>query len=131
MVGDSISNLIIALKNAQERGISSIRAPFSKLNVSILEVLKKEGFVSDFESKGKEIKKEIEISLKYNNEGTPAINNVKRISRQSKRVYKSVDEINPVRNGYGRLILSTPSGILTDIDARKKKVGGEALFEIW
>ena len=131
MVGDSISNLIIGLKNAQERGTSSIRAPFSKLNLAILEVLKKEGYISDFEGKGKEVKKEIEISLKYSNEGKPAISDVKRISKQSKRVYKGVDEIHPVRNGYGKLILSTPAGILTDVDARKKKVGGEALFQIW
>lgn len=131
MVIDSISNLIISLKNAQERGLASIRAPFSNLNVSILEVLKKEGFVSGFENKGKDVKKEIEIDLKYTDSGEPVIKDVKRISKQSKRVYKSVDQINPVRNGYGRLILSTPAGILTDVQARKQKVGGEALFEIW
>lgn len=130
MVKDSIANLITGLKNAQERGISSVHAPFSNLNVAILNVLKKEGFISDFETKGKEVKKEIEVSLKYNM-GSPAINDVKRVSKQSKRIYKSVDQIYPVKNGYGRLILSTPLGIVTDIEARKKKVGGEALFEIW
>lgn len=130
MVKDSIANLITGLKNAQERGISSVHAPFSNLNVSILNVLKKEGFISDFETRGKEVKKEIEISLKYNM-GSPAISDVKRVSKQSKRIYKSVDQIYPVKNGYGRLILSTPLGIVTDIEARKKKVGGEALFEIW
>jgi small subunit ribosomal protein S8 len=131
MVIDSISNLIISLKNAQERGLSSTRAPFSKLSASILEVLKKEGFISDFENKGKEVKKTIDITLKYDNSGNPAISNVKRVSTQSKRIYKSVDRIYPVKNGYGRLILSTPAGIVTDVQARKQKVGGEALFEIW
>ncbi len=131
MVIDSISNLIVNLKNAQERGLDSVRAPFSNLNSSILEVLKREGFVSDFSIKGKEVKKEIEIDLKYEDSGKPAITDVKRVSKQSKRVYKSVDKIHPVKNGYGRLILSTPAGILTDLDARKKKIGGEALFEIW
>lgn len=131
MVIDSISNLIVNLKNAQERGLDSVRAPFSNLNSSILEVLKREGFVSDFSIKGKEVKKEIEIDLKYEDSGKPAITDVKRVSKQSKRVYKGADQIHPVKNGYGRLILSTPAGILTDLDARKKKIGGEALFEIW
>lgn len=131
MVIDSISNLIIALKNAQDRGMAFARAPFSKLNTSILEVLKKEGFIANYEEKGKEVKRHIDIELKYDNTGKPAISDVRRISRQSKRIYKSVDQIYPVKNGYGRLILSTPAGIVTDVQARKQKVGGEALFEIW
>lgn len=130
MVVDSISNLIISLKNAQDRGLSSTSAPFSKLNVAILEVLKKEGFIADFENKGKEVKKHIDVSLKYEN-GKPSITDVKRVSKQSKRVYKNVDQIYPIKNGYGRLILTTPSGVMTDVQARKQKVGGEALFEIW
>ena len=131
MVIDSISNLIITLKNAQDRGLSSADVPFSKLTSSILEVLKKEGFIANFEGKGKEVKKHIEIELKYSNEGEKAISDVKRVSKQSKRVYKSVDQIHPVKNGYGRLILSTPAGILTDVQARKQRIGGEALFQIW
>lgn len=131
MVIDSISNLIITLKNAQDRGLSSTRVPFSKLTSSILEVLKKEGFIADFEDKGKEVKKHIDVELKYSNDGTKAISDVKRVSKQSKRVYKSVDQIHPVKNGYGRLILSTPAGILTDVQARKQRIGGEALFQIW
>lgn len=130
MVVDSISNLIISLKNAQDRGLAEARAPFSKLNTAILEVLKKEGFISDFENKGKEVKKHIDVVLKYEN-GKPAISNVRRISRQSKRIYKSVDQIYPIKNGYGRLILSTPAGVITDVQARKQNVGGEVLFEIW
>jgi small subunit ribosomal protein S8 len=131
MVIDSISNLIITLKNAQDRGLSSARVPFSKLTSSILEVLKKEGFIANFEDKGKEVKKHIEVELKYTNDGEKAISDVKRVSKQSKRVYKSVDQIHPIKNGYGRLILSTPAGILTDVQARKQRIGGEALFQIW
>jgi small subunit ribosomal protein S8 len=131
MVIDSISNLIITLKNAQDRGLSSARVPFSKLTSSILEVLKKEGFIANFEDKGKEVKKHIEVELKYTNDGEKAISDVKRVSKQSKRVYKSVDQIHPIKNGYGRLILSTPVGILTDVQARKQRIGGEALFQIW
>lgn len=131
MVIDSISNLITSLKNGQSRGLANITVPFSKFNSSILEVLKKEGFISDFENRGKEVKKNIDVSLKYDTNGNPAISDVKRISRQSKRIYKSVDQIFPVKNGYGRLILSTPAGVITDVQARKQKVGGEALFQIW
>lgn len=130
MVVDSISNLIISLKNAQDRGLASTRAPFSKLNVAILDVLKKEGFVSDFESKGKDVKKHIDVTLKYQ-DGKSAISNVKRVSSQSKRIYKSVDQIFPIKNGYGRLVISTPAGVMTDVQARKQNVGGEVLFQIW
>ena len=101
------------------------------MNESILEVLKREGFVSDIEKSGKGIRKHLDITLKYDDAGLPVIHDVKRVSKQSKRVYRAVNEIHPIKNGYGLLVLSTPSGILTDKQARKSNVGGEALFEIW
>lgn len=130
MVTDPISNLIISLKNASLQGIEEITVPYSKIKNNILEVLKKEGYISDFEKKGKDIKKKLKVELKYDS-GSPKINDVKRLSKFSKRVYKGVNEIYPVKNGYGILVLSTPKGVISDRDARKQKVGGEALFEIW
>lgn len=131
MVRDNISNLIIGLKNAQTSGKDSLRTPYTKLNMSILEVLKREGFVADIDKRGKDLSKHIDIKLSYDDSGKPKISDVKRVSKQSKRVYFSANEIHPVRNGYGLLVLSTPSGILTDKQARKSNIGGEALFEIW
>jgi small subunit ribosomal protein S8 len=131
MVKDSISNLIIGLKNASTAGKDSITVDFSNMSLAILELLKKEGFINDVTiDKTDKVKKQITAELKYEG-GTPAIHGVKRISHLSKRVYKSTKEIKPVKSGYGRLILTTPKGIVTDEFARENSVGGEALFEIW
>ena len=131
MVIDSIANLINGIYNAQLRGHKVVRSPYSKLTFAIAEALKREGFVADVEKEGKDVKKHLDITLKYDAQGSPAVSGVKRVSRQSKRTYKGVDQIKPVKNGYGTLILSTPKGIFTDKQARKENVGGEALFEIW
>jgi small subunit ribosomal protein S8 len=131
MVIDSIANLINGIYNAQLRGHKTLRAPYTKLTFSIAEALKREGYVADVAKDGKDVKKHIDIVLKYDGNGTPSVSGVKRVSRQSKRIYKGVDEIKSVKNGYGTLILSTPKGIVSDKQARKEKVGGEALFEIW
>lgn len=98
--------------------------------MAIAEKLKEAGFVSAVERKGKKIRKNLDITLKYK-DGEHAIAGVKRISKPGRRLYKNSREIIPVRYGYGALILSTPKGVLTDKEARKEKVGGEALFEIW
>ncbi|MFA6552310.1 MAG: 30S ribosomal protein S8 [Candidatus Paceibacterota bacterium] len=126
---DSISNLIIKIKNASESGKASIVFPYSKMIASVAEALEKYGYVETVSKKGKK-SKIIEIKLLYKNE-LPAIVGVKRISKFSKRTYRGVNKLQSVRNGSGSLILSTPKGIITDKEARKLKVGGEALFEIW
>jgi len=131
MVGDSIANLINGITNAQKRGHASVDAPYTKLIHAIADVLAREGWVTDVEKHGKDIRKHITITLKYDDAGKPAVQNARRISKQSQRSYRSVNKIHSVRNGYGTLILSTPQGILTDKQARKANVGGEALFEIW
>lgn len=132
MVEDKISNLINGIKNAQKTGKDTLQVSHTKFVMSVLDLLKREGFVSDVEKSGKGIAKHVDVSLKYDEEtGVPAITDFKRVSKQSKRVYKSVNEIHPIRNGYGTLILSTPDGLMTDKQAKKANVGGEALFEIW
>jgi small subunit ribosomal protein S8 len=127
---DTISNLIIKLKNAGNAGLSHVSVPSSKLKVSIVEALKKEGFIKDFEEKSEKGKKNLVIAL-FSENRTPRINGVKRISKPSKRIYRKASEIRLVKNGYGSLILSTSAGIMTGREARKAKLGGEALFNIW
>lgn len=131
MVNDPVADLINRLKNAGAVKHASVSIPFSNLKLAIAEKLKDAGYVKAIEKKGKKIKKTLDIVLKYNDAGVPVINGVKRISKPGRRLYKSVHEIMPVKYGHGALILSTPSGIKTDKEARKEKVGGEALFEIW
>ncbi len=94
-------------------------------------MLKVKGYVKQSEKKGKKVKKTLEVTLAYENDGSPKIKGVRRISKPGRRMYKSVGEITPVKYGHGTLVLSTPKGILAGEDARKEKVGGEALFEIW
>lgn len=104
--------------------------PYSKLKHAIAEVLKNHKFITSVESKGKGIETTLEIGIAYDGI-KPRINDVERVSKSSRRVYKGATEIASVRNGFGSLILSTSKGIMTDKEARKAKVGGEALFKIW
>ena len=131
MVGDPIGDFITRIKNAGAVKHESVGVPHSKMKMAIAEVLKKEGFIKDVEKRGKKVRKTIHIDLLYKADGTPRITEVKRVSKPSRRVYKSVGEIHPVRFNKGILLLSTPNGIVTGKEARKTNVGGEALFEIW
>ena len=128
MVGDKISNLIISLKNASSTSKDSVVVLKTKLNLAILETLKRNDFIESFEDKGQ---KSLNVFLKYDKTGNPAITDVKRISKLSKRIYKNYKEINPVRNGYGISVITTPLGVFSDKEAREKKVGGEVMFQIW
>jgi len=130
MVGDTISNIIISLKNAQKANHTDVTFSYSKIQLAILETLKKEGFISNVEKTGKDLKKKIIATLKYE-DGTPAITDVKRVSKQSKRMYVGYKDLKSVRNGYGITILSTPQGIMSNKQASKLKVGGEILFTMW
>ena len=127
---DPISNMIIQIKNAGNSGHDSVSVPYSKLKYSIAEVLKKENFIKDLDTKSEKGRKVLALNLLIDNR-VPKIKGVKRISRLSKRIYKKFSEIRPVKNGYGALILSTSQGVMSGRDARRAKLGGEALFSIW
>ncbi len=127
---DSISNMIIMLKNASLAGKESVLFPYSKMKDAIIECLKKEGYVSSASKKVKKGVPMLEVILIYTNK-KPKITEVERISKQSRRVYFGVKDIRAVKNGLGLLVLSTPKGILSGKEARKEQVGGEALFKLW
>ncbi len=127
---DTISNMIIQLKNAGNVGHESVLMPHSKLKESIAKALLKEGFVKSVEVKEISGKKKLAIDLVVENR-VPKIKGVKRISKPSKRIYKKSSEIRPVKNGYGAIILSTSNGVMTGKEAKKSSLGGEALFTIW
>jgi len=126
---DYISNLIINIKNASNSGKDSVSLPYTKIGGAIAESLQKEGFIETFSKRGKKVKM-LEIKLSYDGK-TPKISGVKRISKPSKRIYKKAEKIYRVMSGYGRMIVSTSKGIMSDVEARKLKVGGEVLFKIW
>ncbi|MEO8637539.1 MAG: 30S ribosomal protein S8 [Candidatus Taylorbacteria bacterium] len=127
---DPIANFITQIKNAGEAGKETVVLPYSKFKNAITDVLEKEGFIKAQAKKGKKINKSIEITLLYEGK-TPKIRGVERVSMPSKRIYYGASELHSVKSGLGRLILSTSRGILSERQARKEKVGGEALFKIW
>ena len=130
MVSDPIADFIIQLKNAGAVKKEEVALPYSKLKFAIAEKLAAAGFVGAVEKKGKGVKKTLHVALKYEN-GRHFIRGVKRISKPGRRLYAGVAEIHPVKFGHGKLVLSTPQGILTDDEARELNVGGEQLFTIW
>ncbi|HBB49719.1 TPA: 30S ribosomal protein S8 [Candidatus Nomurabacteria bacterium] len=127
---DSISNMIIIMKNGSLAGLESVSVPYSKMKNAISECLLKEGYIKQISKKVKRGQPILEIGLVYIDK-KPKITEVKRISKQSRRVYFGMKDIHSVRNGSGLLILSTPKGILSGKVARKEQVGGEALFRVW
>ncbi len=131
MVGDTVGDFIVRLTNAGAVHAASVSVPYSAFKMAIAEKLKDMGLVQGIEKKGKKVRKTLDVVLKYTQSGHHAISGVKRISKPGRRMYKSAREIVPVRYGHGALILSTPKGVMTGTEARKEKVGGEALFEIW
>jgi small subunit ribosomal protein S8 len=126
---DPIANMLIAIKNAGLVKKATVKLPHSKMKEAICVLLKEEGYIKTFHTEG-DAKKTLEVVLEYKG-GNPRINEVKRISKSSKRVYTGVKDITSVKYGHGLRVLSTPKGILTDKLARKEMVGGEVLFTIW
>lgn len=131
MVNDPIGDFIIQLKNAGMVRKSTVSIPYSKLKNAIADKLVDAGFIAGATKHGKKVKKTLDITLKYTEEGVHQIQGVKRISKPGRRLYLSVSEIFPVKFGRGKRILSTPAGILTGEEAKEKNVGGEELFIIW
>jgi small subunit ribosomal protein S8 len=132
MITDPIGDLLARIRNGQLRGTAKIKSPNSRLRVSLLDVLQQEGYIRgyaevEFKESGR---KELEIELKYH-EGRPAIRELKRVSTPGRRVYTSVKELKPHRQGLGVSIVSTPQGVMTDSTAREKNVGGEVLCQVF
>jgi small subunit ribosomal protein S8 len=130
MVGDVIGDFIIQLKNAGAVNKKSVSLPYSKLRHAVADKLAQAGFVGAVSTKGLVAKKTLEVALKYEH-GAHSIRGVKRISKPGRRLYTGVADIHRVKFGQGKLILSTPAGILTNDEARAANVGGEQLFIIW
>src|SRR3989344_5854317 len=127
---DSISNMIIIMKNGSLAGKESVALPYSKMKDAILQCLRKEGYVDSVAKKVKYDQPVLEVELSYIDK-KPKIKEVERISKQSRRVYFGIKDIHSVRSGSGLLVLSTPKGIFSGKEARKEQVGGEALFRVW
>lgn len=129
---DPISDLLTRIRNAHLAKHDRLDVPVSRLKLEVCRILKEEGFIKNYrevESTGPT--GSVRIFLRYSPQGEPAINHVARISKPGRRVYRRANEIPPVRNGLGVGIVSTSQGLLTDAQARERKVGGEILCELW
>lgn len=132
MVNDTISDVLTRIRNAQMARQLAVRIPVSKIANSVLGLLSSEGFINSIEKKKdrEERFEEFEVSLKYLSDGTPLMKELKRVSKPGRRVYKNVDELEKVHCGLGILVVSTSQGVMSDREARRKKIGGEVLAKI-
>ncbi len=128
---DPIADMLTRIRNAQRASHESVDIPSSKVKINIAKVLKSEGFIKNFRVMPDGKQGILRIFLKYDDQGRPVIEGLRRISKPSRRVYTGYDEIPKALNGYGVTIVSTSKGIMTDKKARKMKVGGEILCSVW
>ena len=128
-LSDPIGDLLARIKNAQVRNHSKVSLPSSKFKSKIADVLKAEGYIIDYKINDDK-KPSIEINLKYNS-GNPVINTIERISKPGRRIFSSASSLPKINNGLGIAIVSTPQGVMTDVDARKKKLGGEIICKVF
>jgi len=129
-LSDPIGDMIARVKNAQARKHKKVQLPSSKFKSKIADILKNEGFIKDFKVSTEEKKNILSLELKYHS-GNPVISNFERVSKPGRRIFSSADSLPKINNGLGIAILSTPKGVMTDIDARKQKVGGEIVCKVF
>ena len=129
-LSDPIGDMIARVKNAQARKHKKVELPSSKFKSKIADILKNEGFIKDFKVSTEEKKNILSLELKYHS-GNPVISNFERVSKPGRRIFSSADSLPKINNGLGIAILSTPKGVMTDIDARKQRVGGEVICKVF
>ena len=129
-LSDPIGDMLARIKNAQMRSQKKVELPSSKFKCKIAEVLKDEGFIVNFETTEISDKPILTIELKYNL-GNPVINTIERVSKPGRRIFSSAESLPKINNGLGIAIVSTPKGVMTDVNARKQKIGGEIICKVF
>ena len=130
-LSDPIGDMIARIKNAQERNHKKVDLPSSNFKVKIADILKNEGFIKDYKINNEDNNKtKLSLELKYHS-GNPVISTFERISKPGRRIFSSAEGLPKINNGLGIAIVSTPKGVMTDIDARKQKVGGEVICRVF
>ena len=129
-LSDPIGDMIARIKNAQSRNHKKVELPSSNFKVKIAEILKNEGFVKDFKVNSEKNKNLLSLELKYHS-GNPVINTFERVSKPGRRIFSSANGLPKINNGLGIAIVSTPKGVMTDLDARKQRVGGEIICKVF
>ena len=126
---DPIADMIARIRNGLMRSHKKIDMPASIFKTRILDVLKNEGFIIDYKVTN-EAKPNLEINLKYHS-GNPVISTIERISKPGRRIFSRAESLPKINNGLGIAIVSTPKGVMSDVDARKQKIGGEIICKVF
>ncbi|MBQ6269665.1 MAG: 30S ribosomal protein S8 [Bacteroidetes bacterium] len=129
-VTDQIADYLTRIRNAGSAKHKTVLIPSSKLKVAITEILKDQGYITDFELIKDNIQDQIKIYLRYFG-GAPAIREIKRISKPGRRVYVSADNLPRIKNGLGTAIISTSQGVMSEKQAKKFNIGGEFICSLW
>ena len=129
-LSDPIGDIIARVKNAQARNHKKVELPSSNFKAKIADILKNEGFIKDFKINLLDKKSILSLELKYHS-GNPVISSFERVSKPGRRIFSSADSLPKINNGLGIAIVSTPKGVMTDIDARKQRVGGEIICKVF
>lgn len=126
MISDPIADLLTRIRNGYLARKTRVRVPFSAFKEKLARILAREGFLKEVRKEDRELV----LKLKYH-QGEPAVGGVRRVSKPGRRIYKKAREIKAVQSGLGRTVISSPQGLVTDREARKKQLGGEVICEIW
>ena len=128
---DPVSDLLARIRNAHLAKHDRVDVPTSRLKTEVCRILKEEGFIRNFQLVDGQPVSVLRVFLEYDDEGAPAISHLQRISKPGRRVYRGADDIKPVLNGRGIGVISTNQGLLSDRQARDRRLGGEVLCEVW
>jgi len=131
MMTDPIADMLTRIRNAVRVERTHVDLPLSKVKRGVAEVLKREGYIWDYEEVEATPASVLRLHLKYGPNGERLIRHIKRVSSPGRRIYSKSDRLKPVLNGLGIKILSTSSGVVSDREARQRRLGGEILCELW
>ena len=129
-LSDPIGDMIARIKNALMRNHKKVALPSSNFKVKIADILKSEGFIKNYKIDNEDKKPILSVDLKYHS-GSPVISTIERVSKPGRRIFSSAESLPKINNGPGIAIISTPNGVMTDIDARNQKVGGEIICKVF
>jgi small subunit ribosomal protein S8 len=131
MMSDIIADGLTRIRNAALRKLDTTTLIYSKLMVNVLDVIKSKGYIESYKVEEKDNKQSIVVVLKYDENGNSVINEVTKLSKPGRRVYKGFAELKSFKNGYGTIVVSTNKGVIANDEAYKNKVGGEVICSIW
>lgn len=131
MMTDPIADMLTRIRNAVRIERPNVEVPASKVKRGLAEVLKREGYIWDWNESDEDKFAVIHIDLKYGPNGERVIRHIKRVSKPGRRIYNGATQLRPILNGLGISIVSTSRGVISDREARQRNLGGEVLCEVW